>query len=339
MEESMDTLQLFAEEESNAQAEAAPASAAETEGQHLRNLGVPAEKVRRHLDRGPKGDRGPDGEAATAEPAPVTEEVPQQETAPRQEKAKKPSLAELLQDPDYRREMDTMMAQQTQAGRNAQAQMQQLAPALDVLARQYQMDPASMDYGALAQAISDNDPALEAEAEELAVELGTSQEAALRIVKQQREITRYQQQEQQSLEQRRIQEHLYGLAQQGEAMKELFPDFDLSTEMQNPAFARMTAPGVGIPVKDAYFAVHYEQLQQAQTAAAAQAAAQAATEKITNAVQAGSRRPVESGASTQGPSVTTFNYAGATKEQREAFKRNLRNRWSRGETVYPGGTR
>lgn len=327
--EKMNTLQLFAEdgESANPQTEAAPAVAAE--GQHLRELGVPADKVRRHLERSPKEDT----EETAEEPAPVTEEAPQQE------KAKKPSLAELLKDPEYRREMDTMLAQQTQAGRNAQEQMQQLAPALDVLARQYQMDPAALDYGALAQAIRDNDPSLETEAEELAMELGTSQEAALRIVKQQREIDRYHQQEQQSLEQRMIQDHLYGLAQQGEAMKELFPDFDLGAEMRNPAFARMTAPGVGIPVKDAYYAVHYEQLQQAQTAAAAQAAAQAATEKITNAVQAGSRRPVEAGASTQGPSLTTFNYAGATKEQREAFKRNLRSRWSRGETVYPGGVR
>ena len=115
-------------------------------------------------------------------------------------------------------------------------------------------------------------------------------------------------------------------------MKKVFPNFDLRTELQNPAFARMTSPNVGISVEDAYYAIHRIELQ----TAAMQKTAQKTAQKISNSIQAGSRRPVEAGASGQAPSVTTFDYSKASREQREAFKKDLRERMARGEKVYPG---
>ena len=115
-------------------------------------------------------------------------------------------------------------------------------------------------------------------------------------------------------------------------MKKVFPNFDLRTELSNPAFARMTSPNVGISVEDAYYAVHRNEIQ----TAAMQVTAQKTAEKISNAIQSGSRRPDESGASSQAPSVSTFNYAKASREQRDAFKKDLRAKWALGEKVYPG---
>ena len=67
-----------------------------------------------------------------------------------------------------------------------------------------------------------------------------------------------------------------------------------------------------------------------------QVTAQKTAEKISNAIASGSRRPNESGTSSQAPSVSTFDYAKASPEQREAFKKDLRARMARGEKVYPG---
>ena len=123
------------------------------------------------------------------------------------------------------------------------------------------------------------------------------------------------------------------MEREGEALKKVFPQFDLRTELQNPAFARMTAPGTGImSVEDAYRAVHRKEIEAAQSQVIAQQTAQ----KISNAIQAGSRRPDENGTSGQGPSVATFDYSKASREQREDLKQRIRAAAARGEKLYPG---
>ena len=118
------------------------------------------------------------------------------------------------------------------------------------------------------------------------------------------------------------------LEQQGEAMKKPFPNFDLRTELKNPVFVRMTSPNVGISVEDAYYAVHRNEIQ----TAAMQVTAQKTAQKISNAIQAGSRRPNENGTSGQAPSVTTFDYRSMGPQQRDALKKRIRS----GEKIYPG---
>jgi hypothetical protein len=130
-----------------------------------------------------------------------------------------------------------------------------------------------------------------------------------------------------------IRAHLADLERQAQALKASFPKFDLNEEMKNPVFARMTAADVGIGVEDAYYAVHRKELH----AAAMREAAEKTAEKLASAIRSGSRRPRESGASSQAPSVSTFDYAKACRSQREAFKKDLRARMARGEKVYPRG--
>jgi hypothetical protein len=64
--------------------------------------------------------------------------------------------------------------------------------------------------------------------------------------------------------------------------------------------------------------------------------AQKTAEKFSNAIQAGYRRPDENGTSGQSASVTTFDYSRASKEQREALKREIYAAKARGEKLYPG---
>ena len=68
----------------------------------------------------------------------------------------------------------------------------------------------------------------------------------------------------------------------------------------------------------------------------ARARSQKTAQKISNAIQAGSLRPDENGTSGQSASVTTFDYAKASKAQRDALKAQIRAAAARGEKMYPG---
>ena len=125
----------------------------------------------------------------------------------------------------------------------------------------------------------------------------------------------------------RFEEHIRGLEAQAVAMAADFPGFSLEQELQDPVFLQLTAPGTGISVADAYYALHRQQIQET--------AAKQAREQVVSAIQSGARRPLEAGTDSQSPSTLSFRYDNATKEQREAFKKELRRAWGRGETVYP----
>jgi hypothetical protein len=199
-----------------------------------------------------------------------------------------------------------------------------MAPAMEVLARRYMLDSQNIDYEALAQKINNDDEYYE----DKALEMGVPVETAKKVDQMERDTAREQAMQQRTLEEQKVRNHFAKLEQQAEAMKKLFPSFDLKTELQNPAFARMTSPNIGISVEDAYHVIHRKEIMQE--------AVRKTAENFSNAIQSGSRRPNESGASGQASSVSSFDYAKASREQREAFKRDLRARMARGEKVYPG---
>lgn len=333
-------LQLFAGEgagasggEGGADGAASGVPSADAGQQRLMDLGVPESLARKHSERAKK--RAPiatsqiaapqkvDGQTATAAANNTTTEGTETE-----EKPKKPTFKELMDDPDYNKEMQAIIQQRLKSSKGAEDALGKLAPAIEVLARKYGQDPTKPDYDALAKAINDEDGYYE----DKALQMGVSIETAKKMDQQEREAARKKRQEAMTLEEQKFRQHFQKLEQQAEQMKSTFPGFDLQKELQNPAFARMTSPNIGLSVEDAYYAVHRKELQ----TAAMQVAAQKTAQKISNSIQAGSRRPQENGTSAQAPSVTTFDYRAADKQQREAFKRELKQRWARGEKVYPG---
>lgn len=130
-----------------------------------------------------------------------------------------------------------------------------------------------------------------------------------------------------NLEQRFL-SHLQELHRQAEALKGAYPGLNLQEELKNPVFVRLTAPGVGLSVEDAYCAVHRRELQ-----AAAMAAAQA---QISQAIASGAMRPRENGLSYQAGAVSSFDYRSATREQREQLKKRIRQAAADGRKLYPG---
>ena len=311
--------------------------------QRLRELGVPEAKIRKHASK--VASKMPTQTAQTADVAPkeetsvesaTTEEIPTTEdTKDNNVSTKRMSWDEIMKDPEYNKEMQAVVRSRLKSEKSAEENLAKLAPAMELLAMKYDLDPDNLDYDALNKAVNSDRQYYE----DKALEMGVSVETAMKVdnaerdskrqkaIEQKREVER-----QQSLQEQKIQQHLMKLEQQGEAMKKVFPNFDLRKELQNPVFARMTAPGVGLSVEDAFYAVHRNEIQ----TAAMQVTAQKTAEKISNAIQSGSRRPDESGASSQAPSVSTFNYRNASREQREALKKQIREAAARGEKVYPG---
>ena len=126
--------------------------------------------------------------------------------------------------------------------------------------------------------------------------------------------------------------HYQDLIRQAQALRQRYPDFDLRRELENPTFARLTAPNVGISLEDAYYTVHRKGIE----AAALQVTAQQTARRISNAIRAGSARPVENGTTDHGPTVSAFDYRNASRQQREALKSRIRQAGARGEKISPG---
>ena len=327
-------LQLFAEGgDGGGEGAAAGDNAVDAGQQRLLELGVPAEKIRKRAKK---------PEAASPGGAVLTQgqkQQAQQAAAAANEEASKTdtpsrmSWDEIMADPEYNKEMQAVVkarlnAERAKADKDSESKLQKLAPALEVMARKYGMDVENLDYDALAQAVNNDKQYYE----DKAIEMGVSTETAMEVDQKERTRARQEKEEARTLEQQKIAEHIQKLEQQGEAMKATFPNFDLRKELQNPAFARMTSPNVGVSVEDAYYAVHRREIQ----AAAMQVTAQKTAQKISNSIQAGQRRPAENGTSGQAASVTSFDYSKASKAEREALKQRIRAAAARGEKIYPG---
>ncbi len=327
-------LQLFAGEgtgDGGGEGAATGESAVDAGQQRLRELGVPEDKIRKRAQR--SAAKLPAGAVSTTPQTQqqTSEQAAAAESPTEEQKTDTParmSWEEIMADPEYNKQMQLTVQSRLRSAKGAEETLGKLAPALELLARKHGQDPANPDYDALAKAISDD----RSYYEDKALEMGIPVETAMKIDQQERDTARQQRLEQQTIEQQKIQRHFESLQQQGEAMKEKFPGFDLQKELQNPAFLRMTSPNVGISVEDAYFAVHRNEIM----SAGMQVTAQKTAQKISNAIQAGSRRPTEAGTSGQAPSVTTFDYRHASPEQRAAIKAHIRSEAAHGRKVYPG---
>ena len=324
-------LQLFAGEgagDGGGEGAATGVEAVDPGQQRLLELGVPADKIRKRAQKSaPKLHDGAGRTAPKQEPQQTKEQAAAAENPTEDNKTDAPgrmSWDEIMADPEYNKQMQAVVQSRLRSAKGAEETLGKLTPALELLARKHGLDPANPDYDALAKAISDD----ESYYEDKALEMGVSVETAKQIDQQERDTARQQRQEARTLEEQKFQDHIMSLERQGEAMKKVFPNFDLRTELQNQAFARMTSPNVGISVEDAYYAVHRKEIQYASMQVAAQKTAQ----KISNNIQAGSRRPQENGTSGQAPSVTTFDYRNMSPEQRKALKDRIRS----GEKIYPG---
>lgn len=315
-------LQLFAEGDGEGTGGTAPDA-----GEELRALGVPEEKIRKRAGQ-TAGRRQQTADAPQPQPEP--EAARQEQDAAAKEQKNGPgrmTWEEIMKDPEYNGRMQQVVRDRLRESRGAQDNLRALEPALELLADRYHLDAGNLDAAALAKAITEDNAFYEQRAEEL----GVSPDMARRMDQMERFERRQREMQEDMARQQAQMEHFRGLVQQEAAMRELVPDFDLRRELENPTFARLTAPGVGISVQDAYFAVHRKEMQEQIQRQATQETAQ----KLAASIQANQGRPRENGTSAQAQSTGQVDYRHMPRQQREELKERIRMAAARGEKVYP----
>ena len=191
----------------------------------------------------------------------------------------------------YNAKVNEIIRDRLKSSKESEEKLGKLNPLLEVLGKKYNVDPADIDQ--MTKVIGDDDSLYEKEAMERGMDVPT-----YRTVRQlEQENERYRRQEQQTVQEQRMRQHFDGLARQAEELKQMYPSFDLMTEMKNPVFARLTAPNGGIDVRTAYEVVHRDELRGAEM----QFAVQKSAERMSKAIQSGSRRPVENGLNSAQP--------------------------------------
>lgn len=283
----------------------------------LEELGVPKDKAEKYRAR---KARTP-APAADDDPPADGGEPPDGEGAQRQDAAASGYVwDDIIKDPGINQRLQETISQRVKGMRS---QLDDLAPGLELLAKQYGVnfdsgDLSKNDFKALAQAITNDDRYYEDKASDMGVDV----ETAKRIEILEAEKRRRDAFEQKQRNDMQVQQHLNSLQQQAAALKQKYPGFDLNKEMQNPAFFRMTSPGGGMSVEDAFWAVHHNELAQARSAQTAQAVASA----LSKSVQAGRTMPTENGTRARSSTgVSNKLYSQMSAEERRQYKADLRS--------------
>lgn len=163
--------------------------------------------------------------------------------------------------------------------------------------------------------------------EEEAFERGMSVEDLKELKALERENAQLRRATQQTQEQREWAD----IEAQGEALKEMYPSFNMDEEMLNPEFGKSLAffKSSGIyndPVRRAYELVHRDEIM----GGAMQYAVQQTQQKISNSIQSGMSRPQENGTSQVAAGApTALDPSKLTKSQIEDIKK----RAARGERI------
>ncbi len=192
--------------------------------------------------------------------------------------------------------------------------LKELRPLLSRFARQYGKDAGDVK-GIVEAALSDD-----AYYEQRAMSNGTTPE----VERQLDEVSRARDAAQYELaareEQDQLRDHYKRIQSQIDEVRQVFPDFDLNTEMENPLFKSLCANPY-VSLKAAYQTAHFDDI----TSRAIQNAVQTAEGKVVNRVKSGSGRPAENGASGGAPADVRRDPSKMSREEiREIIERAKR---------------
>ena len=192
-----------------------------------------------------------------------------------------------------------------------------LSPTIEALAKKYGVDPT--DIKALNKAIEDDDSYYEQEA----LEKGISVEQLKEIRKMEKENADLKKQMEEQNRKDNANKIYAQWMEQADSTKQVYPSFDLRTEMQNPKFVDLLRSN--IDVRTAYEVIHKDDI----IAGAMQFTAKKVEQNLTNKIIANGARPSENGNSSQGASVTKSDVSTLTKADRAEIARRV----ARGEKI------
>ena len=215
----------------------------------------------------------------------------------------------------YTKDTQQMINRRFKETKNLEAQLNEYAPLMDILSQRYNVS----DVQSAIKAMEDDN----AYWEQLAYDAGMTVEQYKEVSKLRRENKALIKAQQQAQVDYQTEQQLMSWREQEAQMKELYSDFNLDYEIQNPDFARLLQSGV--PVKTAYEVLHMDEIQDALMSYTAQRTAK----QVADDIKANSSRPTENGASKGNAFTQKVDVSKLTNKEMDDYIR----RAARGETV------
>lgn len=224
--------------------------------------------------------------------------------------------------------------QETVKGRlkNTKSQLdryQATLPLIQELAARYGIradKDGSVDIEALTKAIDEDSSYFEAEA----VEKGKTVDEIREAHKRDRMFRKLEAENKtlkEQMEQTRAKENadrIYaGWMQQAENLKQVYTDFDLQTEMRNPAFVRLLQANVDM--KTAYQVIHQDEIMRG----GMEYAVQQTAKQMTNKIIANGNRPHENGSGAAAAAITKTDVSQLSNQDFDEIRRRV----MRGERI------
>lgn len=207
----------------------------------------------------------------------------------------------------YDAKVQSIVKEQAAKARKAEATTAKMQSVMDVLAQRYGKDVN--DYDGILSAL-DGDTALY---ESEAAEAGMDVQQYMRMKMLERQNEQFRRDEQMRRQEAANRAEFDKIMQQGEALKQKYPNFDLRTELSNPNTMKLLKAGISL--ETVYEVNHRREMQAAAAAVGAQRVAAGMAE---NQSRAG-----EVGGGGTGAGSLGVDPANLTREQREDIKRRV----------------
>lgn len=196
---------------------------------------------------------------------------------------------------DMFRQRMTGVNRQLQQYGEMQKQFDAAQPIFDILGQKYGVD--ATDVANLVKLFQEDESLFEQEA--MAMGKDVKELMDLRRIQRQnsnlqRQVNQFEQNERDRVARQQAADQARKWQTDAENLKQMYPSFDLDTELQDESFKRMLQNG--IPMKAAYTALHADEIMQG----AMQFAAQRTEQRVTDSIIAGAGRPSENGTGAQG---------------------------------------
>lgn len=209
----------------------------------------------------------------------------------------------------YAEEQQRMMQRHLRQTKGLEDNLSAQKPILDLLMQRYQVQDG--DLGKLQQALEADNSYFERAAEQAGMTVEQFK-AMQKLERESAELHKLRQRQQGEEQMRRQLEQWY---LEGEQVKEVYPNFNLKTEVENRDFLALLK--AGIPMKQAYELMHMEEIK----ANAARTAAQTAEEQVAARIREKGERPGENGTSAQGAVLVKADVKKLTRAERAEMAR------------------
>lgn len=224
---------------------------------------------------------------------------------------KKLSYMDLIKSDDYKEEhqayMDKTIKDRFKKYDGMEERNKKMAGILDSIALKYNLDTKSDSYlDELEKAVNSDDSYIE----DFAMEKGISNDEARSQITLQRKLDSYEEEKRLREAEERKNARTQRLFMGAEKCKQMYPSFDLDTEMQNEKFVKICM-ATNEDVLAAYEACHHDEIMKAY----GQKATIVANQQISNSVANNQKRPLENGIQGSASAIVTKDYTRMNLQQ------------------------